>query len=72
MTTTPRGISLLRDPRVNKSTAFTEAEREALGLVCAVFHAFPAMVLNRRSPRSWHSKYSNPLFGPRERSLIGR
>ena len=33
MTTTLRGISLLRDPRLNKSTAFTEAEREALGLV---------------------------------------
>jgi len=28
----PRGIELLRDPELNKSTAFTEAEREALGL----------------------------------------
>lgn len=28
----PRGVQLLRDPRMNKSTAFTEAEREALGL----------------------------------------
>jgi malate dehydrogenase (oxaloacetate-decarboxylating)(NADP+) len=27
-----RGIELLRDPRRNKSTAFTEAQREALGL----------------------------------------
>jgi malate dehydrogenase (oxaloacetate-decarboxylating)(NADP+) len=27
-----RGIELLRDPHRNKSTAFTEAEREALGL----------------------------------------
>ena len=27
-----RGIELLRDPQRNKSTAFTEAEREALGL----------------------------------------
>ena len=26
------GVHLLRDPRLNKSTAFTEAEREALGL----------------------------------------
>jgi malate dehydrogenase (oxaloacetate-decarboxylating)(NADP+) len=33
MTTKLRGISLLRDPHLNKSTAFTEAEREALGLV---------------------------------------
>jgi len=28
----PRGIELLRDPELNKSTAFTEAEREELGL----------------------------------------
>ena len=33
MTTTLRGVALLRDPQLNKSTAFTEAEREALGLV---------------------------------------
>jgi malate dehydrogenase (oxaloacetate-decarboxylating)(NADP+) len=29
---TPRGIELLRDPALNKGTAFTEAERDALGL----------------------------------------
>ncbi|MEX0690690.1 MAG: NAD-dependent malic enzyme [Gemmatimonadales bacterium] len=28
----PRGFPLLQDPRYNKSTAFTEAERDALGL----------------------------------------
>jgi malate dehydrogenase (oxaloacetate-decarboxylating)(NADP+) len=28
-----RGVGLLRDPRLNKSTAFTEAEREKLGLL---------------------------------------
>jgi malate dehydrogenase (oxaloacetate-decarboxylating)(NADP+) len=28
-----RGIEILRDPELNKSTAFTESEREALGLV---------------------------------------
>jgi malate dehydrogenase (oxaloacetate-decarboxylating)(NADP+) len=33
MTTTRRGLALLRDPQLNKSTAFTEAEREALGLL---------------------------------------
>jgi malate dehydrogenase (oxaloacetate-decarboxylating)(NADP+) len=31
--TTLKGVSLLRDPRLNKSTAFSEAEREAPGLV---------------------------------------
>ena len=29
---TPRGIALLRDPLLNKGTAFTEQERDALGL----------------------------------------
>ena len=33
MTTNARGIAALRDPKLNKSTAFTEAEKEALGLV---------------------------------------
>jgi malate dehydrogenase (oxaloacetate-decarboxylating)(NADP+) len=28
----PRGAALLRDPRLNKGTAFSEAERDALGL----------------------------------------
>ena len=32
MTEVPRGIALLRDPALNKGTAFTEAERDALGL----------------------------------------
>jgi malate dehydrogenase (oxaloacetate-decarboxylating)(NADP+) len=31
--TTKRGVELLHDPTLNKSTAFTEAERQALGLV---------------------------------------
>ena len=29
----PRGANLLHDPRLNKSTAFSEAEREAMGLI---------------------------------------
>jgi malate dehydrogenase (oxaloacetate-decarboxylating)(NADP+) len=33
MTTSKRGIELLQDPSLNKSTAFTEGEKEALGLV---------------------------------------
>jgi malate dehydrogenase (oxaloacetate-decarboxylating)(NADP+) len=33
MTTNKRGIELLRDPSINKSTAFTEAEKQALGIV---------------------------------------
>jgi malate dehydrogenase (oxaloacetate-decarboxylating)(NADP+) len=33
MTTKLRGASLLRDPRLNKSLAFPEGERDVLGLV---------------------------------------
>jgi len=33
MSDTPRGLALLRDPRLNKSTAYTESEREAFGLL---------------------------------------
>lgn len=33
MTTGKRGIELLLDPSLNKSTAFTEAEKQALGIV---------------------------------------
>jgi malate dehydrogenase (oxaloacetate-decarboxylating)(NADP+) len=33
MTTNKRGVELLRDPSINKSTAFTEAEKQALGIV---------------------------------------
>ncbi len=31
--TTKHGVELLQDPALNKSTAFAEAERQALGLV---------------------------------------
>ena len=33
MTTSKRGIELLHDPVLNKSTAFSEDEKQALGLI---------------------------------------
>ena len=33
MPTNKHGMELLRDPSLNKSTAFTEAEKQALGIV---------------------------------------
>src|SRR5262249_20754554 len=33
MTTNKRGIEVLQDPSLNKSTVFTEAEKQALGIV---------------------------------------
>jgi malate dehydrogenase (oxaloacetate-decarboxylating)(NADP+) len=33
MTTNKRGIEVLQDPSLNKSTAFTEAEKQALGII---------------------------------------
>ena len=33
MTTNMQGVELLRNPSVNKATAYTEAEKESLGLV---------------------------------------
>ena len=33
MATNKRGMDLLEDPSLNKSTAFTEAEKQSLGLI---------------------------------------
>ena len=33
MTTNKRGMDLLQDPTLNKSTAFSETEKQALGIV---------------------------------------
>jgi hypothetical protein len=35
MSTALRGMAILRDPLLNKSTAFPESEREALGSLLA-------------------------------------
>ncbi len=48
MTTTLRGAELLRDPRHNKSAAFTEAEREELGLVGLLPEAVESLELQMR------------------------
>ena len=38
--TLKRGIEVLQDPTVNKSTAFTEAEKQELGLIGLVPDGF--------------------------------
>src|SRR5215472_8904364 len=43
-----RGIDLLHDPTINKATAYTEAERQALGLVGLVPDATESEDLQRR------------------------
>jgi len=58
----PRGVSLLRDPFLNKGTAFTEAERDALGLRGLL----PPHVLSQeqqvaRVLESFRRKGDNPL-----------
>ena len=49
MTISKHGIDLLQDPSLNKSTAFTEAEKQALGIVGLApdVTETPAMQLNR-------------------------
>jgi hypothetical protein len=40
-----RGMEVLHDPAINKSTAYTEAERQALGLV--------GLVLEKKANPAW-------------------
>ena len=45
MTTNRRGIDVLSDPSLNKSTAFSEAEKQALGIVGLVPDVTESIVL---------------------------
>ena len=60
----PRGMALLRDPSLNKGTAFTEQERDALGLrgllpphVCTMEDQMARVLENFRRLESPLSKY---------------
>src|ERR1700730_9415531 len=53
-----RGIDVLHDPRINKSTGFTEAERQALGLVGLVPEVTEAM----------ESQLTRVLLQPKEKA----
>jgi malate dehydrogenase (oxaloacetate-decarboxylating)(NADP+) len=62
----PRGMALLRDPALNKGTAFTMAERDALGLrgllpprVLSQEDQAARVLENFRSKRSDLDKYVN-------------
>ena len=60
----PRGMALLRDPHLNKGTAFTEQERDALGLrgllpphICTMEDQVERVLENFRRSESSLSKY---------------
>jgi malate dehydrogenase (oxaloacetate-decarboxylating)(NADP+) len=62
----PRGVAVLRDPTLNKGTAFTEAERDALGLrgllppaVSSQEHQEARVLTNFRSKHTDLEKYIN-------------
>jgi malate dehydrogenase (oxaloacetate-decarboxylating)(NADP+) len=62
----PRGLSLLREPMLNKGTAFTEAERDALGLrgllppqMCTQDQQMERVLENFRRKTSNLEKYIN-------------
>jgi len=62
----PRGVALLRDPTLNKGTAFTDAERDALGIrgllppnVCSQGEQVKRVLENFRQKTSDLDKYIN-------------
>jgi len=62
----PKGVALLRDPTLNKGTAFTEAERDALGIrgllpatVCSQEEQVKRVLENFRQKTSSLDKYVN-------------
>ena len=65
----PRGMALLRDPLLNKGIAFTEAERDALGLrgflpahVLSMEEQVARVLVNLRSlPNDLHEIRTNVL-----------
>ena len=61
MPASKRGLDLLQDPALNKSTGYTEAEKEALGLVGLVPDVTESIELQLKRVLLQLSKQPNPL-----------
>lgn len=61
MTNSKRGLDLLQDPSLNKSTGFTEAEKQALGLVGLVPDAIESIDIQMQRVLLQLSKAPNDL-----------
>jgi len=69
--TAKRGMDVLHDPVLNKSTAFTEAERQALGLAGLVpdLDRFICVTnAGRRPGHTWAAQAGNAVSAPIEYS----